>query len=206
MDGRSRWGYEYHRNDERAVDQCIEIDDLFHVVTGNATGITPNAAWLCGNLTAAFGGPADVCVVWGPSEGSMSNRTCILNASAGAFSVAVSNLPANANYYYRAVASNDRHIVFAESTGSFGTAGLLPFAEPFDTRDFGVLDGQYGWMADPDDAAMVQASKTWNGSGRAVAFGGDATWHVVSGSGRTNVIWIDLYCQPARIPPTIRLY
>jgi hypothetical protein len=195
-----------------AVDGLVEVTPEAGVEAGvdngfGATDVTHNAAWLTGNLLSTPGPNTDVCVLWGPTnEGPTNtwpNQSCISVAGTGPFSIAVSSLDPNTTYYYICKATSAAVEAWSEAATSFVTDGILPFEEPFDTRTPGQLAGQYGWDAAPTGAAVVQASDTHDGGGRAVHLTTGTVWHEFSGPGRTDIVWTDLYAKLVPQPPTV---
>ena len=136
-----------------------------------ATKIGPTGATLSGKLIYAGGGPTEVKVYWGTTdggskpdawEGSRSLGTLKAGASGA---VEVTGLKPWTNYFYRTAATNSKGTVWAIASTPFATAGNLPS---------GWTTVQIGYEQRPGGGAKFDDGVfTVRGSGRDIADGNE---------------------------------
>ena len=127
--------------------------------------------------TLAGGGPADVCVYWGPTDGgtnsaNWAHKNVLKGQKDGSsFSITVDNLIYGLTYYYRCYASNDSGEAWAPATTRFTT--LEPRVAVADANNRAVLtvtSGLVCWYdaavgVTADAKGVVQAWKDLSGNG-----------------------------------------
>lgn len=84
--------------------------------------------------------------------------------------------------------------------GGLGVPASLPFTEDFESLNPGALDGQNDWSGSPTNEALVQSAVRYAGT-QALELEGSTNlpWAEHSFSAAAlDVVWSDLYAQPAR--------
>ncbi len=130
------------------------------------------------------------------------------------FSPGETNKPFSFTVVNDSAAEADETVVFELGAPVNGVAGVpgtftytieadaadwhtLPFIEPFESRNLGDLDGQYGWSA---TGTVVQANTTFGGSAKAaLVTESTGSMRRTFSDGRTKV-WIDLRMKVVQCP------